>query len=167
MKYLDPIERRVVAGKIVGFPETNENKFTGVYIPVIKSAIPEINRMVITYLFIQNESDFMILVAYEEALRMQAANLVDQAEDGEKKKDILANIESLRKAIGNLKAVMVESREDTLLERDIFVFNQSKRLRLSPEDYAELFTIGENYPIEGLKNAGNAPKDGEGDIPTV
>lgn len=155
IKYLDPIERRVIAGKIVGFPETNTGKFITFYTSIIQSAITEINRMVITYLFIQNEADFMVLVAYEEALRIQAANLVDKIDEGEKTKDIIANIDSLRKAIEKLKAVFVESKEDTLLERDVFIFTQSKRLRLRPEDYADLFVIGANYPTKGLKNVGN------------
>ena len=152
MKYPDPIERRIKAGHIVGFETKDTGEFTDTYTSIIKSEVVEVNKMVILYMYLQNENDMLTLIAYEEALRMQASKLVEGTAD-EKTKDIISNVDTLRKAIETLKRSFIEVEEDTLLKRDLFNYTQSKKLKIKPEDYAEMFVIGENHKT-GLINVG-------------
>lgn len=145
MKFPDPIEQRVKSAHIAGFRTNKDDTFPKHYEAIIKSEVFEVNMMVITYLFLQNENDILTLTAYEEALRLQTHNLLN-SDSGSDTKFIIGNIDNLRGAIEHLKRNLVEIENDTLLNQDLFTYTQSKRLKIKPEDYMSEFVIGKPQP---------------------
>lgn len=140
MKYSDPIEQRVVAAKIAGFELNKDGTFHRNYEMVLKSEFFQVNMMILTYLFIQGENDFLTLIAYEQSLLLQTQSLLDTS-SGIDAKNIIQNINTLRQAIDNLKRDLIEVENDTLLKADLFTYSNSKRLKIKPEDYSHMFNI--------------------------
>jgi len=134
----DVLERRFEAIKLAGFDLSKK-------IPVevdlfAKSMNPDINLMVIRYCIIQSNTDYMVLVTYEDALFKELGRLInfdtDDEENTERKKEIIDNIVKLRTQINSIRSEMLNQNVDMFLSKSLMEFTEAKRLDLSPEAYA-------------------------------
>lgn len=139
----DILERRVEAALLSGFKLT-KRKFKPEVDKMIRSLLPEVNHMIIRYCMFLGDTDYSVLITYEDSLlkELQAlmdfdnAKSVNDDERKEKKGEILRNIDSLRLNIKKLKEEFLARNVDYFLTRSLHEFSESQKFELSPEFYA-------------------------------
>ena len=142
----DVLERRFEAIKLAGFDVSN--KIPPNVDMFVKSLDSDINNMIIRYCIIQSNTDYMVLVTYEDALFKELGRLLnfdtDDEEVIEKKKEVIDNIVKLRTQINTIRNEMLNQNVDMFLSKSLAEFTESKRIDLSPEAYAKLLKSWEN-----------------------
>lgn len=139
----DILERRVEAATLAGFM-IKDRKFKPQVDKMIRGLIPEVNHMIIRYCMFLGDTDYTILITYEDSLIKELQALIDfdnakSANDEdrkEKKGEILRNIDSLRLNIKKLKEEFLARNIDYFLTRSLHEFSESQKFELSPEFYA-------------------------------
>jgi len=154
---VDIMERRVEALKLAGFKTDARGKYPRFVDMMVHSIVPTINQMIIRYCLFTGDTDYAILVTYEDSLIKELDRLmsfenpikikkgrndaeVDEIfynESNEKKSALITNISNLRKLIGELKAELFSNNIDLFLERSLLDFIEAERLELSPEFFAK------------------------------
>jgi hypothetical protein len=138
----DIMERRVEAANMAGFP-VNDNGTFGILVDkMIRSLNPVINHMVIRYCMLLGDTDYTVLITYEDSLLRELERLITFDSDSEKegsenKKSLIANISTLRLTINSLKDDFLAKNVDYFLSRSLSEFSESKKVDLSPEYYAK------------------------------
>jgi energy-converting hydrogenase A subunit M len=153
----DVLERRFEAIKLAGF---DLNKGIPAEVDMfVKSLNSDINNMVIRYCIIQSNTDYMVLVTYEDALFKELARLLnfdtDDEDNVEKKKEIIDNIVKLRTQINSIRSDMLSNNVDMFLSKSLTDFSEAKRIDLSPEAYAKMLKSWNNvskYYKEAMKH---------------
>ena len=142
-KYNDIIERRFWAALQAGFQFWGEDssRFHPLVEDMLRGMNDKVNHMIIQYLLLQGDEDFVTFVAYNEALKSQLTKLInvdaDKQTDDKLVKTITENVQTLRGEISKLRMAMFFTNEDRLLNASLYDFMVAKSLGLSPESYAE------------------------------
>jgi hypothetical protein len=138
----DILERRVEAAHLAGFVPNKNNEFALGIETMIRSLNPLVNHMVIRYCMLLGDTDYTVMVTYEDSLLKELDRLInyeaDQKTDptNEKKKEIITNISTLREGVNMLKDEFLAKNVDFFLSRSLSEFTESKRIDMSPEAYA-------------------------------
>jgi hypothetical protein len=132
----DSLQRRVEAAMMAGF-EATINGFSPIVEKMIKSLVPEVNHMVIQFCLLINESDYAILVTYQDALRKQLQKMMDSTEDTDHRV-LIQNTNTLRAEITKIQESILNNNIDYFLSRSLTQFADSEQLELSPEYFATL-----------------------------
>jgi len=146
----DILERRVEALKLAGFtPHGTTHKWAHGLDRMVKSLNPKVNHAIIRYCMLQGDTDYTVLVTYEDSLLKELDRLInfdagEEDDSGEKKKELIANINTLRKDINTLKQEFFANNVDLFLLRSLSEFAESKKILLSPEYYAEILKGWDN-----------------------
>src|SRR6056297_406141 len=133
--------RRNRAAELAGW-EKKDDRFGKSVEDILMCRISHVNKMIIRYARIQKDSDWATLVTYEDSLYTQLDALRNNSE-GKETKDILQNIEELRKSITNLKRVMLEGDDNSNLTHDLYDTIENESLEFRPEDIAKKIKSGE------------------------
>jgi hypothetical protein len=140
----DIVERRMRCVHLAGFVTNKTGQYAKEVQDMVRGKNQSVNMMIIQYGIMQGNYDYVALTAYEESFKWQSEKLMDkEIKDNEKTKELIANTDDLRQKIRNLKELLLNHNGDGLLERDLYVYGESKKLQISPEDYAGLF-VGES-----------------------
>jgi len=159
----DIIERRVKALELAGFKTDVKENHSSQLDMMVHSGIPEVNHMVIRYCLFVGDTDYAILVTYEDSLVQELQRLSDfetsfkvrrgkgeesddifYKENNEKKAALITNISNLRKQIKDLRSEIFSGNIDAFLERSLREFTESERLELSPEFFAKQYKDWDN-----------------------
>jgi hypothetical protein len=129
-------ERRVKAATLAGFSMKND-KFPKRVEDILLSRNFKANCMIIQYCIMHAGEEYTTFVTFQEALRKQLENLMAEDEDvGDKKKDIIANVQKLREDLRSTRDMIFKFEEDTFLTKDLYSFLETRKLKISPEDWA-------------------------------
>lgn len=139
--YKDMYEQRVKAAQIAGFKVNKKGKFETEVEQILLCENSKTNRMIIRYVTMMNSEDYATFVAYSEALRKQQEKILAGDVDQEKTKDMIANINTLKTSIKELKEILLGESED--LQRTLYEFVDSTVLGISPEEVASLYEFNQ------------------------
>lgn len=140
--YKTILEQRVKAALIAGFTINKAGKFPKYVEEMLLCENPNVNRIIVRYISIINNEDYSTLVVYSEALRKQQEKILAGDINQEKTKDMIANVNTLKNSIKELKETLLGESHD--LQRTLYHFVSSDNLGISPEEVATLydFTVG-------------------------
>ncbi|HEO65811.1 MAG TPA: hypothetical protein ENI73_08065 [Spirochaetes bacterium] len=161
---IDIMERRVEALKLAGFKTDAKGRYSKFIDMMVHSAVPNINQMVIRYCLFVGDTEYAILVTYEDSLIKELQRLMSfenpvrirkgandtesdeifYNESNEKKGAIITNISNLKKLIGELKKEIFSNNIDKFLERSLMEFTEAEKFELSPEFYAKQYKGWDN-----------------------
>lgn len=161
---IDIMERRVEALVLAGFKTDAKGRYSRFVDMMVHSVVPNINQMVIRYCLFVGDTDYAILVAYEDSLIKELERLISfenpvkvrkgkndseadeiyYNESNEKKSALITNISNLKKLIGELKKDIFSNNIDKFLERSLMDFTESEKFELSPEFYAKQYKDWDN-----------------------
>jgi len=137
----DIMERRWEAARLAGFPLTGRSKHNTTIDMMLRSLIPAVNHMIIRYCILLNDINYSVMVTYEDSLVKELKRLIDFDDNadkaGEKKKDLINNINVLKNNIAELRDEFLSRNVDYFLTRSLMEFGEAKTINLSPEKYAE------------------------------
>jgi len=139
MNVLDIMERRFLALELAKFKKDKNGNFSKKVELMVHSGIPEVNRMVIRYCLFTGDTEYSVLVTYEDSLIKELDNLMnfDDNDPTDKKSVVISNIANLKKLIKELKNEIFSNNTDAFLLRSLSEFTEAQRLELSPEYFAE------------------------------
>lgn len=144
-KLTDVAHRRVDAALLAGFIPNKKGVFQDKEDKLLKSLYPEINAMIIRYCMFAGGSDYSILKTYETSLGDELKSLIEIDDDtGTKKKNIIANINTLRSEIDTLKESFFVHNIDVLLKKSFHEFKESESIDLGPEKMAKVMQSWNN-----------------------
>ena len=161
---IDIMERRKEALSLAGFKTDTKGNYGKNVEAMVHSTIPQVNNMVIRYCLFVGDTEYAILITYEDSLIKELQRLMafespfkikkgrDDKESDElfynetndKKSAIISNIAKLKSLISELKQEMFSNNTDKFLERSLMEFTETQRLDLSPEYYAQQFKEWDN-----------------------
>ena len=98
--------------------------------------------MIIQYCIMHAGEDYTTLVSFQDTLRRQLEKLTMEKED-ESTKDLISNIQKLREDIRGIRNEVFRFENDQWLRNDLYSFMESRRIKISPEDWAELLSESE------------------------
>lgn len=136
--YNDMYEQRVKAAQIAGF-EIKKGKFDSKVEKILLCENPATNRMIIRYVAMINNEDYATYVAFTEALRKQQEKILAGDVDQEKTKEMIANINTLKNSIRDLKENLIGEAND--LQRTLYEFVESNILGITPEEVARIYNF--------------------------
>lgn len=173
---IDIMERRVEALKLAAFKTDAKGKYSRFVDMMVHSLSPTINQMVIRYCLFVGDTDYAILITYEDSLIKELERLMSfetpvkirkgkndseadeifYNESNEKKGALITNISNLKKLISELKKDIFSNNIDKFLERSLMDFTESEKFELSPEFYAKQYKDWDNvsryyYPVPEKK----------------
>jgi len=146
MNVLDIMERRYYALELAKFKKNKEGNYSKRVEQMVHSGIPDINRMVIRYCLFTGDTEYAVLVTYEDSLVKELDNLMnfDDNEPTDKKSVVISNIANLKKHIKELKEEIFSNNIDAFLLRSLTEFTEADRLELSPEYFANYLKDWDN-----------------------
>lgn len=140
----DIVERRMRCIHLAGFATGDKGQYRNEILDMVRGKNQAVNMMIIQYAIMQGNYDYTTLIAFEESFKNQSEKLMDKSiKDNEKTKELIDNVSKLRGNIKEVKDMLLNNNIDSLLEKDLYVFAESKKLKITPEDYAKLF-VGES-----------------------
>jgi hypothetical protein len=137
--YNDMYEQRVKAAQIAGFEVNKNGKFPKAVEEMLLCENPDVNRMIIRYVAMMNNEDYATFVAFSEALRKQQEKILAGDVDQEKTKEMIANINTLKSSIKDLKEQLIGDSDD--LQRTLYEFVESNVLGIFPEEVAKVYSF--------------------------
>lgn len=142
-RYSDWGQRRMETGRYAEFPMVGQ-EFKEEAENIIFGQNDRVNHMIIWYLFIQNDIDFIQFQAYQSMFYKQIKASIsadyDKPSDFDKLKN---NIDVLTKEIKELQKVIFRGEESLGLRKKLYNFINEISVNFSPEDRAERLNNGE------------------------
>jgi hypothetical protein len=132
-------ERRIKAASLAGFSVNDKGQFSPVTANMIKGKNQVVNLMIIQFCIMLGDDEWTALIAFQEAFKNQVEKLMS-GDDTEKTKEVRANVSNLKEDIRTTKEKLLNKNMDSLLEADLYTYTESKKLMISPEEYASLFS---------------------------
>lgn len=129
-------ERRVHAAKLAGFVVDDKGKFAAPVEDVLLSRDFGANCMIIQYCIMHAGEEYTTFVTFQDALRKQLEALMSDDDEGDSKKDTIANIQKLREDLRTTRENIFRFKNDSFLTDDLYAFMETRKLRISPEDWA-------------------------------
>lgn len=145
-KITDTLERRAEAAQFAGY-EVKNKKFDEVTDKMIRCIIPEVNRMIVQFCMLTQEDDYATLIVYRERLRKELESLSDADIESKDVSKVIANIKAFEKEITLKKESLLANNMDSFINKTLFEYMESKRLRLTPEDIAKELIPWDNISI--------------------
>lgn len=134
----DIMQRRHEAALLAGFTyEKGTESFDADEEKILLSKDPIVNLMIIQFLALLRNDDFMTLLSFQSNLYSLNGKIMSGKYDA---KDI-ANIKILREEIKILKRDMQIDTFDPLLRDSLYIFGEATRIKVSPESYARTLRV--------------------------
>lgn len=127
-------KRKVEAANLAGMPKGKDEEFLKPYMDVIRNSgefSVIVNKAIIRYARLQNDSGFLLLAAYEETMLNNTATLLE-TKDQKEQKVLLDNIESISEALERLRKKFLID-ESALLYSELLEEISNHNLELFPE----------------------------------
>ena len=145
-KITDTLERRAEAAQFAGY-EVKDKKFDEVTDKMIRCIIPEVNRMIVQFCMLTQEDDYATLIVYRERLRKELESLSDADIESKDVSKVIANIKAFEKEIVLKKESLLANNMDSFINKTLFEYMESKRLKLTPEDIAKALIPWDNISV--------------------
>ena len=145
-KINDTLERRAAAAEFAGYEVTNKN-FDEAVDKMIRCILPEVNRMIIQFCLMHHEEDYATLVVYLESHRKELENLSKEDVDPKDVTNIIKNIKTFEREIAEKKNKLLAGNMDSFINKTLFEYMESKKLKLSPEYVAKSLVDWDNISI--------------------
>jgi len=140
LKETNVARRKVEVGRYMNLQVTGEGKFIPVIESMMKCEIPEINKMIVRYVRLQNNHKYSLLVALDENFYKRLEKTMDDVD--EKAQEIKATTD-MANTIQQLASDLFNKDNSPKLSDDMFRFIEEEKLELSPEFIAEKIRKGQ------------------------
>jgi uncharacterized protein YbcC (UPF0753/DUF2309 family) len=144
--------RKIEAAILAGFKIGKDDKFDAVTDSMIKCVNPITNAMILRYCRMQKNTDWTQLVVFEESYNKQLEKMVsDDTENSEKTKDLINNVNTLKKDIVSLTMVLLNGDVNKSLMDFMYDEIEEEQLLIRPELIAQAMKDGHDI-ISYLKD---------------
>ena len=134
----DMLERRIDAAFLAGFLDSGAtNKFHARVEEMLVSKNFDVNLMIVQYCVLQNNDDYISMVALQDTLRRVALDMLNNDYE-EKVQQVIKAMDDCRKSISSIRETLLTTSKDPFLNRSLYVFREASKLRLRPEDIAQM-----------------------------
>jgi hypothetical protein len=149
IKYNDWMQRRREVVKAVGF-KTRKGKYSREVEKLILGGYPQINQMIVRYLFLQNDIEFIKFNSYQAMYFRQVKESIEKdfAQPGHYDK-LKKNIDILSVEIRSIEKMIFHGEEKSEeLKKELYNFVSKISYDFKPEDIAEKKQDGEDIVDE-------------------
>jgi hypothetical protein len=143
IRYKDWATRRMQTARKCGFPK-NGNEYHPEVESIILGKKPRVNTIVLRYLFLQNDIDFMQYQSYQAMYYRQVKNSLEADYENPSHYDKLKkNIDSLSKELKGLQTAIFHGDETKDMRKALYDFASKITLDFRPEHRAARVEKGE------------------------
>jgi len=133
--------RKREAALLAGFPVDDNGKFSGMVEKMLYCEYESVNDVAVRVMFMNKNSDFQLLVLYNDILLNQMREMYKMGKDkkdakGEKLKEMLQNIQTLKGHIEELKRTLTNGDNNTNLLDKLYSWVEGINLGIRPEEIA-------------------------------